>query len=112
MTMTLFEDKDFRGRSLSVTRNIASLKDTSIGNNPSSFRMGEGDAILLIDIEIARIVCRADKISSISGIGRRRAFPALGRTRASWISSWSTALIPAMSARASSHGGAMSPSSR
>ena len=48
MTITLFQDKNFRDRSMVVTANMADLKDVSIGANPSSIRLtGSGEAILL-----------------------------------------------------------------
>jgi Matrixin len=39
MTITLFQDKNFRDRSMVVTQSIADLKDVSIGANPSSVRL-------------------------------------------------------------------------
>lgn len=48
MTITLFQDTNFRDRSMTVAQSIADLKDVSIGKNPSSLRMtGASEAILL-----------------------------------------------------------------
>lgn len=52
MAITLFQDRDCKGRSLDVTRNYASLKDTALGNHPSSIRMTDpDDAVLLFKKE-------------------------------------------------------------
>lgn len=48
MTITLFQDRNFRDRSMVVTRSVADLQDVSIGANPTSIRLtGSGEAILL-----------------------------------------------------------------
>jgi len=48
MTITLFQDKNFRDRSMVVTGSVADLKDVSIGKNPSSIRLtGATESILL-----------------------------------------------------------------
>lgn len=48
MTITLFQDTNFRDRSMTVGQSIADLQDFSIGKNPSSLRMtGAAEAILL-----------------------------------------------------------------
>ncbi|MBC3191212.1 hypothetical protein H7X46_09085 [Pseudonocardia sp. C8] len=48
MAITLFQDKNFRDRSMVVTRSVADLKDVSIGANPSSVRLtGPDEAVLL-----------------------------------------------------------------
>jgi hypothetical protein len=48
MAITLFQDKNFRDRSMVVTQSVADLKDVSIGANPSSVRLTEpAESILL-----------------------------------------------------------------
>jgi hypothetical protein len=48
MAITLFQDKNFRDRSMVVTQSIADLKDVSIGKNPSSIRLtAQTESILL-----------------------------------------------------------------
>lgn len=48
MTITLFSDKNFKGRQLVVNQNSADLGDTSLGRNPSSITMDKPqDAVLL-----------------------------------------------------------------
>lgn len=50
MTTTLYEKKDHKGKSLVITRNHSNLRDTDLGNNPSSIKMTEtDDAILLFN---------------------------------------------------------------
>ncbi|MFN7145034.1 MAG: hypothetical protein ACK4YP_14755 [Myxococcota bacterium] len=48
MAITLFQDRDCKGRSLDITRNYASLKDTALGNHPSSIRMTDPDDAILL----------------------------------------------------------------
>lgn len=48
MAITLFQDTNFRDRSMVVTQSVADLKDVSIGKNPSSIRLtGSAESILL-----------------------------------------------------------------
>lgn len=48
MTITLYQDKNFRDRSMVVTQSIADLKDVSIGKNPGSIQVtGSAESILL-----------------------------------------------------------------
>lgn len=48
MAITLFQDKNFRDRSMAVTQSVADLKDVSIGKNPSSIRLtAAAESILL-----------------------------------------------------------------
>lgn len=48
MTITLYEDTCFRGRSQCFAKNKANLKDTKVGNNPSSIKLScRDDAVLL-----------------------------------------------------------------
>jgi len=48
MTITLFADKNYRGKSLVVTRNWRDLDDATVGRNPSSLTMSsDNDAVLL-----------------------------------------------------------------
>ncbi|HWK64250.1 MAG TPA: hypothetical protein VNS34_04880 [Rhizobiaceae bacterium] len=52
MTITLYENRNWDGRSLDITRNYRSLKDTTLGNHPSSIKMTEvDDAILMFNKE-------------------------------------------------------------
>lgn len=48
MTMTLYAKKDLKGKSLVITRNFSNLRDTDLGNNPSSIRMTEADDAILL----------------------------------------------------------------
>jgi hypothetical protein len=50
MTITLYQNKDWKGKSLDVTRNYRSLKDTTLGNHPSSIKMTDAnDAVLMFN---------------------------------------------------------------
>ena len=50
MTMTLYQKKDQKGKKLVISRNYSDLRDTDLGNNPSSIRMtAKDDAILLFN---------------------------------------------------------------
>lgn len=52
MTITLYQNKGWEGKSLDVTRNYRSLKDTTLGNHPSSIMMTDADdAILMFNKE-------------------------------------------------------------
>jgi len=51
MTVTLFADKDFKGGSQSFAKNKASLKDTKVGNNPSSIKITGDEPVLLFKKE-------------------------------------------------------------
>ena len=52
MSVTLYQGKDMKDRSLVITRNYRTLKGTSLGNHPSSLRMSSNDdAVLLFDKE-------------------------------------------------------------
>lgn len=51
MTIRLFQKKNCKGDSMRVTRNQRSLKDTAVGNHPSSLTMDAGDACLLFKRE-------------------------------------------------------------
>ncbi len=52
MTTTLYQDKDWKGKSLAIMRNYRSLKDTTLGNNPSSVIMSaDADAIVMFNKE-------------------------------------------------------------
>ncbi len=51
MTVTLFENTDFKGGSQSFARNKASLKDTKVGNNPSSIKITGDEPVLLFKKE-------------------------------------------------------------
>ncbi len=48
MTTTLWQDKDWQGRSLDITRNYRSLKNTDLGNHPSSIMMTDADDAILM----------------------------------------------------------------
>jgi hypothetical protein len=48
MTTTLYQDKDWKGKRLDVTRNYRSLKDTKLGNHPSSIMMTDADDAILL----------------------------------------------------------------
>jgi hypothetical protein len=48
MTITLYQDKNFRDRSMAVTRSIADLQDVSIGKNPGSLIMTEAAECVLL----------------------------------------------------------------
>lgn len=48
MTIRLYQDKNFRDRSMVVTSSIADLKDFSIGANPSSIEVTEPDEAVLL----------------------------------------------------------------
>ena len=47
MTITLYQDKDWKGRKMAITRDHRSLKDTDLGNSPSSILMDESDDAIL-----------------------------------------------------------------
>ncbi len=48
MTITLYQDKNFRDRSMVVAQSIADLQDVSIGKNPGSIQLtGSAESILL-----------------------------------------------------------------
>lgn len=48
MSITLYADSNFRGESLVIANDRATLRGTAVGNNPTSIRMtGDGDAVLL-----------------------------------------------------------------
>ena len=51
MTVTLFENTDFKGGSQSFAKNKASLKDTKVGNNPSSIKITGDEPVLLFKKE-------------------------------------------------------------
>jgi hypothetical protein len=52
VSVTLYQDKEMKGRSLAITRNYRTLKDTLLGNHPSSLQMSSSDdAVLLFDKE-------------------------------------------------------------
>jgi Autotransporter beta-domain len=48
MTTTPFQDKDWKGKRLAITRNYRSLKDTTLGNHPSSITMTDSDDAVLL----------------------------------------------------------------
>src|SRR4051812_11356598 len=48
MTITLFQDKNFRDRSMVVTQSVADLQDVSIGKNPTSIRLTESAESILL----------------------------------------------------------------
>ena len=48
MTTTLYQDKDWKGKRLAITRNYRSLKDTTLGNHPSSIMMTDSDDAILL----------------------------------------------------------------
>lgn len=51
MTVTLFANTDFKGDKQSFARNKASLKDTKVGNNPSSIKITADEPVLLFKKE-------------------------------------------------------------
>lgn len=51
MTITLYQNKKFKGDSMNVSHNRDSLKSSKVGNHPSSIKMGTGDACLLFKKE-------------------------------------------------------------
>jgi len=51
MTVTLFEDTEFKGTSQRFAKDKASLKDTKVGNNPSSLKISGDESVLLFKKE-------------------------------------------------------------
>ena len=47
MTVTLFADTNYKGKCQSFAKNKACLKDTKVGNNPSSIKITGDEAVLL-----------------------------------------------------------------
>ena len=51
MTIKLFQDRGYGGKSLVIGRNYRALDDSALGRNPSSLETDDGDAILLFKRE-------------------------------------------------------------